>query len=290
MSAPGARAVLRPTSPRPREEQLALEQRFFKSLRLPNGTYKTTAARRMPDVDSAVIALLDAAPATVRLLDVGVSSGITTLELVEAIERAGRTVQVTACDLSVHGVLRHDGATDLLLDPDGHVLQLATPWLTKGRPHDPGGALRRRLLQALFEWFERRAARAVPGTAPGDERLLLISQVLAARQGVSVVGHDLTRHQPDWQDAFDVVRAANVLNRSYFDEPTLVRMLAYLRGYLRSGGLMVLNRTLEEDGVNHGTILRKLADGRLTALQRLGRGSEVEALALGLPPTDAIQG
>jgi hypothetical protein len=281
-----ARDFFFPARPRTATEQIELETRFFRHLRLPNGTYKTTYADRLPDVDAALCDLLAAArdggervDAPVRLLDVGVSSGGTTLELIETMEQRGLASETVAVDLAIDAYLRRMfGIADLLLDPQGKVLQVVLPFGVKGRPHDPSGSAARAALQRAFELTE-----SLVGGAAGARRgeyVQLVSPRLLQRRDVTVVEHDLTRHNPAWVGRFDVVRGANILNLDYFDEGTLRAMLRDLTGYLRPGGLLVVVRTHDDTRTNHGTIFRLGEDGVLAPVARIGGGSEVEALAV----------
>jgi hypothetical protein len=83
---------------------------------------------------------------------------------------------------------------------------------------------------------------------------------------------------------FHVVRAANILNRAYFDVVTLERMLLNLRARLLPGGMLIVCRT-NESGVNHATVFALGDDGRFRASARLNEGSEIADLVLQLPPT-----
>jgi hypothetical protein len=94
---------------------------------------------------------------------------------------------------------------------------------------------------------------------------------------IALCEHDLGTRQPAWSGRFDVVRAANILNLDYFAPATLAAMSATLAGYVAEGGWFVVCRT-HPDGANHATLFRREA-GRLRAEARIGRGSEIEALA-----------
>ncbi len=276
MAIPTARSFFFPEPGLTPAAELARETAFFRALRLPNGTYKTSYPDRMPDVDAAAAAALGA-PRPVRVLDVGVSSGVTTLELLEALDARGFPSEAVAVDLSVTAYLRRVAGVELLMDGEGRVLQIATPMLVKGRPHDPEGALPRRALQGAFALAERVVGG--PAGARRGTAVQLVSPRLLRRPGVTVVEHDLTAPaESAWTDRFDVVRGANVINRDYFDEPTLTRMLANLKTYLRVGGVLVLCRTHDDTRTNHATIFRRDAAGALTVVARIGRGSEVESL------------
>src|SRR5947209_16147097 len=81
-----------------------LEDSFFKSLSLPNGTHKTTARARLTDVDQLTGELVSDRGA-VRLLDVGISSGVTTLELIDRLESQGLRVGGVGIDICVRAFL-----------------------------------------------------------------------------------------------------------------------------------------------------------------------------------------
>ncbi|MDQ6926838.1 MAG: hypothetical protein M3154_11480, partial [Candidatus Eremiobacteraeota bacterium] len=263
------------------EAEIATETLFFRHLRMPNGTYKTTYPNRMPDVDAAVADVIAAAPPgpgmRVQVLDVGVSSGVTTIEFADALAMRGMDVTVVAVDLFVSAFLHRVAGVDLLCDASGQVLQIASPLGVKGRPHDPHASFARASLQRLFDGVEQ-----IIGSPDGARRgtpIQLVSPRLVRRPGTAIVEHDLTTPRDEWVDRFDVVRAANVLNRDYFDDTTLRRMLVHLMTYVRSGGLLVLCRTHDETRTNHASVLRR-ADGMFDVVTRIGDGSEIESLAV----------
>ena len=70
-------------------EQESLERSFFTSIRLKNGTYKTTHGRRLDDLNDLVNRCLPRGR-LLELMDVAVSSGITTIT-----GRAGTTTATT---------------------------------------------------------------------------------------------------------------------------------------------------------------------------------------------------
>jgi chemotaxis methyl-accepting protein methylase len=84
---------------------------------------------------------------------------------------------------------------------------------------------------------------------------------------------------------FHVIRAANILNRSYFSEPVLVQMLSNLRSRLVANGLLIICRT-NPDGENHATIFQLSQTGWLDVVGKLGASSEIEELAAGLLPSE----
>jgi len=101
------------------------EAAFFASIRLRNGTYKTTDHHRLDDLNEMVIGewkKLGSKPS--QIMDVGVSSGISSLEWADALTRAGVEAKILASDLCMRGsLLRLLPGYDVLLDRDGRVLQ-----------------------------------------------------------------------------------------------------------------------------------------------------------------------
>ena len=88
-----------------------------------------------------------------------------------------------------------------------------------------------------------------------------------------------------WQQgAFHVIRAANILNRSYFDSDALIKILHNLRRHLtRDSILVVCNTDTDEEAINHATIFSLREDQRFVVLSKMNGGSEVEDLILQLP-------
>jgi hypothetical protein len=272
----------------PRQPQL--EDSFFHSLVLRNGTFKTTWHRRLDDLNALLERFLPVR--ALEIMDVAVSSGISTIEWLEALERAGVQCRMTAGDAVIDAFLVTAGPLRGLFDRTGHLMQLDVA----GRAvRMPPPRRRDRLRYGPLLWLVRRAARVFDDTfhagsasARAQRRLglrcgalKLISPSLAAHPRIEVVEDDILENRR-WPRQFDVLRAANVLNRRYFDDALLERMLRNLRSRLAPGGVLVVCRTTEE-GRNDATLFRLRDDRTLEELARLNGGSEITPLALSLP-------
>jgi hypothetical protein len=272
----------------PRQPQL--EDSFFHSLVLRNGTFKTTWHRRLDDLNTLLERFLPVRP--LEIMDVAVSSGISTIEWLEALEQAGIQCHMTAGDAVIDAFLVTAGPLRGLFDRTGHMMQLDIA----GRAvRMPPPRRRDRLRYGPLLWLVRRAARvfddtfrAGSGSARAQRRLglrcgalKLISPSLAAHPRIEVVEDDILENRR-WPRQFDVLRAANVLNRRYFDDAVLERMLHNLRSRLAPGGVLAVCRTTEE-GRNDATLFRLRDDRTLEELARLNGGSEITPLALSLP-------
>jgi hypothetical protein len=257
------------------EEDVRREKSFFKSLCLPNGTHKTTAPGRLHDVDRLTAEGL-AGRESVAVLDVGISSGVTTLELLDHLENRGLATRGVGVDICVRAALHSVLGLDVLYDAGGRVLQVATPLFARGRPDRSQTSLRSRALWTAMRVLELPPMRAVVRTRRGRP-IDLVSPRLSARRGFAVVEHDIARPRAEWDQAFDLVRAANILNSSYFPPDQIAVMLTNLTAWLRVGGLLVVCSTSAADGSNHGGLYRKLDPaGRVERVQRLGGGFEHE--------------
>lgn len=286
---------------RPETDWAELERRFFLSVRLPNGTYKTTSHHRLDDLNALLGPYLPKDRA-LSVMDVAVSSGISTVEWLEALERQGVHCQMIAGDLTATGyILSAGGGRRVLVNAAGDPMQ----YEVAGNVVRTDAGRRQRLHYALSIWRLKRLSRSFAGTSQrlggewpeGQARRVqgfevhpvrLLSRQLRRFSNLQVIDDDILtdRH---FEAQVDVLRAANIVNLAYFDTQTLTAMLLNLRGRLRGQGLLVVCRTLDS-GVNHGTIFRLEQNGAFSVLARLHAGSEVEALVLGLPPAPSAPG
>ena len=257
---------------------------MFASIRLPTGIFKTTAPMRLVDVDAATIAALPAAvpgaPA-VDVIDVGASTGTTTLELLHALRDAGRMPRILLTDIALKAqFLRLSPRHAVLVSPAGALLQHVVMGL-------PLRTWRRRLDYVTQFWapvalanarFQRlRNAGLVPAT--GEEVWLVAPAVQAEPALRCAEGDVFARCPADQRGRFDIVRAANVLLPEVFEAPRIRVALAELAKRMRGpGALLVLARSPApgQKGRNRATIYRMGADGSLAVAMRLGGGSELE--------------
>jgi hypothetical protein len=266
---PTAHALLRHSDGADFEE---LERSFFGAIRLPNGTFKTTYPNRLDDLNDLVLPLIpDRRPLLV--VDVAVSSGISTLEWSASLERAGIDHRIEASDAYVHAklhqlvpglrVLALTGGQPVQFDIFGRALP------NPPRRRDRVGYLPFLL---LLRSIARRRGRPLARSKPFP----LVARALSAEPQIEIVEETIGAGPAETRPG-DVVRAANILNRGYFDDATLAEMARQLARRLRPDGLLVVVRT-DCDGLNHGTVFRRVTPGSLERVARLGDGSEIEPL------------
>lgn len=275
--------------------QEEFERNFYSRLRLPNDVYKTTHTRRFDDLNLLVNDLLPRGR-RLEILDVGISSGISTAEWLDALRTSGIDARVTGGDLDINVYfLSVGGWLDVLIDRTGYVLQLDLG----GRSitnHARFPFARRALLAPLvfcmnaafkiFWLLNPELRRHI--AADGGERAFalsvrcrpqtLLSPRLRPDEDLLLIEDDIVAGDELLADHFDAIRAANVLN-FYLDPQMLVSMLDTLRRRLRVGGLLILCRT-NNQGRNLGTIFRINEGREFEVAGRIGAGSEIEAFVL----------
>jgi hypothetical protein len=258
-----------------------LEDAFFRAMRLPNGTLKTTCAERLSDLNELVSEHLPP-DRPLNIKDVAVSSGISTVEWSNELSKRGIDHRMTATDLTIFGLLiSFTNELRVLFDSRGAILQVDIA----DYPVYPrlSGRLNRLLAGIPSRLAGRFAARQMarcigsPQDSPASfmRRVELVTPQLR-ELAIELREEDLAN--PDTSEQrWDVIRAANILNRSYFGEPALRMMLESLTTSLKPGGVLAVCRT-EPDKRNHGSVWRLQPGRSLELLGRVGRGSEIEEL------------
>jgi len=273
------------------------EDQFFRAIRNKNRTFKFTGAARLTELDMALVDHLERTGSRIsQVLDIGISSGVTTLELVERLQHAGFAPHIVATDLTMRAyIVPVLPGCRALVDDEGHVLQyeffgLAMNAWQRRLDYVNGMVLVRRAAHAICDARARRAKAA--GAGAGVRQVALVTPRLKARHDVTPIEDDIMVRNRAFERRFDLVRAANILNSGYFPEASLRRGLSNVLSYLAGpGALLLIGRTVEQSG-NHATLFEVAANGqRLNIVSRFGKGSEVEELVLdtplGLRPAEA---
>ena len=268
---------------RPAEKLSAkAEASFFRALRIGNSTFKMTGAGRFAALDKALVRGIAGEKRPIgEVLDVGISSGITTLELHEALRQAGHAPRTTGTDLTIDAfIVPVLPGCRALVDRQGHPLQYelfgraVRPWRRRVDLVD-GMAVLRGIANRVCGPRARRAL----GEGGGEvRRVELVNARLAAQDGVSVLQDDIFERNPAFVGRFDLVRVANILNHCYFDRPALERGLANARSYLSGPGAWLLVARTHGRSDHRATLFRMGDDGGLAVAGRFGGGSEVEPL------------
>jgi hypothetical protein len=98
----------------------------------------------------------------------------------------------------------------------------------------------------LFDAMGAPRSSKVPGLV--CRPVTLLSQKLKQQPNIRLIEDDILTGNA-FSAAVDVVRAANILNRDYFDEATLKLMLANLRARLARNGLLVVCKQIMKEQI-----------------------------------------
>jgi hypothetical protein len=274
------------------DDQDDLEREFFARIVLPNGTIKSTGAHRMDDLNAAVLPHIAAiADRPVRILDVAVSSGVSTAEWHESLAADNIPCDLTATDLTVYASLVSLApGLAVLVDRDRNILHLDV--LGRGVPPVAEGlgaifaSAVRMLFRAAMRFDDRlpplngRLQEFAKGRVLKCQPVTLLTRRLSRNEHLRVIEQDLlAADRPEFAGAFHVVRAANILNRSYFSDQVLAQIINKLKRTIKPSGLFVVCRT-EHNGVNDATLFQLTTDSKFRVALRLGAGSEIEDLIL----------
>ena len=254
-----------------------LERRFFNQLVMANGTLKTTSVNRLPDVDSACGSLLANRNSSVRLLDVGISSGVTTHEWITTLNKQQVDFTMDAFDLTMDAsIVSFSDNFHVLLDSSQRVLQFEfygraeANFLGESIARMTRRALPLLTLRLVFAICRRALARRARSI-----KVKLVSHRLKEAPNVRVFEYDLSNIDK-LTGKYDLIRAANILNLAYFDKAFLSKTISKIKAKLADDGLFCVVRT-NSTGVNNGTIYR-LSNGSLVPIRRFGDGSEIDPL------------
>ncbi len=280
MSVSARRALLDPVGLDPHEECL-----FFNSIMTVNGVWKATAAHRMDDLN-ACFAKLYRGTVKPRIMDVGASSGLSTVEWRDDLIRRSLKPCVTATDLMIDGYLKKMAPYHFVLtDSAGRILQheidgqVIRPEEMEGLEagsralQSPGGPASRLAIEILKHYYRLADRR-------GWNQITVKLISAAARSMVFVQDDVLGPPRPEFCRGFDVLRVANLLNQGYFSPANLAKAVANLKLRLKGeDSMLIVNRT-HPDGANHASFFALNGTNRFQLLERLGQGSEIEAIVL----------
>jgi hypothetical protein len=260
------------------------EAAFFASIRLRNGTFKTTDHHRLDDLNMLVIGewqKLDRKPR--RIMDVGVSSGISSLEWADALTRAGIDAEIWATDLCMRGrLVRLLPGYEVLLDRDGKLLQhiagnRPVRWYLDG-PRDffRGTGF----VVAALNAFASALLLLTNGRRRGKD-VLLVNPHARDDARLSFAEDDILAPNPEHlRGRFNAIRVTNLLNHGYFDAAQLRRAVDNLKDRLiGADSFLIVNRT-HADGTNRGTIFRLNEAIRFEIVAKMRDGSEIEDIVL----------
>ena len=237
-------------------------------------TWKSTRPRRHRRTDEMILDLCrDAKPV---ILDVGISDGVTSLELIEKLD--GRFTSYFATDRHLRVHYQRRGSRIYFYDADGTCNILSTRRFVVYL--DPGAA-------SAFRGIVRRLLAGAPTLTREEAKLVwLIQPELRKAAGedkrIILREHDVFGL---WTGPLvDIVKVANLLNLDYFPEQRIRVALTHLKEALRLGGRLFITDNRENDDEHVSVFVKEedrfVLDGDIaggaeisTIVQAVGRGN-----------------
>lgn len=261
------------------------EFRFFSSIKLKNGVTKTTDRNRMRDVDSWFYGFLPNGKVQ-TLLDVGISSGITTVELCELFEANKAEYRVTGMDsdLTAFLLIFPDGKS-VLTDKSGNPIHFEIGG--KGFGYVKGTNVSHRVERALLKL---RSGFFTNFRLDGDletiekftekngveiHRIQLVCREIRENPSIKLLEESIFAENSG--EKYSAIRAANILNKGYFTDAQLADALGKLKNRLETKGFLLVCRTNIE-GQNNATLFTLTEENKFALAGRFGEGSEIEDL------------
>ncbi len=193
------------------------------------------------------------------ILDVGASSGISSAEWSAALDESGVDHTLHVADLVMWGSWTAWNGLTFLYEPGVSPYLLQADIAEFAFPSSSGSLWRAcvfRIIKAVMPHrLLARLAKPVMLVGPAIRRRAESNSHISFHQ------FDVFESPPRLEGApFQVIRAANLLNKVYFSDDKLLVGLKNLLSLLDFGGVLVLARTLD-DGSNHASIYVRSQNG-----------------------------
>jgi hypothetical protein len=241
---------------------------LYASLYVRDGLSKKTTRGRLSDLDDRTLGLLSR-EGDACIHDVGVSSGVTSLDLFESLRRAGRPFRLFVSD-PFSRFYSCGRAVCRVYDRDRRLV----------RAYVGSVVLDERL---SWKYFVSRYGFALLKRLPPDRRagrpiVLYDARVRALIEQGRIGELDYDVFGSRVETAFDFVRCMNLLTRAHFPAARIAEGLRNLTASLKEGGVLQVGKTTLA-GVNEVSFFRRVG-GRLRRVQDVNGGWEASELAV----------
>lgn len=240
-----------------------------------NGSWKRSLPGRLRGSEAVLCRLLTAGSPGARLdvLDLGASDGITTVELLNALRRAGVVgARLRLADLTLTLQRYRAGALVEYRTARGEPVLARLGWLGLRLPRSP----------RRFDGLSSLLARLYLKLTPVRRRLRetgtisLINPAARSDPDLEAFELDVLARNDTLIGGFNGIRASNVLNEENFPRDRLLRALGNLHAYLREGGYLLISRNQIGRGgeTERGSVWQRRGSG-LFPVEDFGGGSEL---------------
>ena len=272
-----------------REDILRFEE-ISDSLRIPNGTTRTTFRHRMVDVDEVALRLMrqEYRPEKELIVqDRAASNCLTSTEWAVQILAAFPRAHFEASDRLLYLFrISLPGGRTYFVEPGGQPLQyVESPFVVSLYPREPYRFPLNHFVAALAKWSFRRLSLSENLADSAENKKYRIDKISCVHPEARFLIQKDPRFIVCERSVFqrtpglDVLRTMNILNLATFPRKQLVDGIQVASESLKPGGLWIIGRTLEKSQTNHVTFFRR-TDKKWEVLERIGDGSEIEELVV----------
>jgi len=241
----------------------------YRTLVMPNKTTKQTSKKRFKELDNLTFDLLEK-KVNPKVLDVGISSGLTTYELFQLLDSKRKNFQLDATDKYSKIKLYKTWFYCTIIN--NQKIPISIYW---------GGLYLSNLMswkyftsKILFKIISKfiivnpKKIMEVPLFYSGFTKLV-------EKNKVRFFDHDVLK--PFQFTNYDFIRVMNIINLSYFTEDQIQKAIANLRSTLKEGGVLMVGRTFHNQ--NHVSIYIKKGS-KLVPKQHVNNGSEINEIVI----------
>ena len=276
-----------------------IQERMLSRFANGNGTFRYTYTGRFEDFDTVTVKSIASnfsRSRKIRIHDVGASDGRTSCQLYEYLDGVyGTSLDFLASDREpfLYLLRRKHSSLRLIVDGRDNVLQITAPPFvlnvirpeTESKLRYPVNHFARYLLLKLYVPKLLGSYRANHSDVERSKIELMCDACrvkVASKTNFRFQTYDVLTEPTE---CFDVIRAMNVLNPSYFDQRQLRTAVWNLIHSLKDGGLFVIGSNVEAGTTVNGGIYQKNGD-HLELRVTSGTGSQIDALVRAVRVTD----
>mgnify|MGYP001089544255 CR=1 FL=1 len=241
----------------------------FSTLIMENNTSKQTNVNRFKDLEEITIKYLTES-LDYKILDIGVSSGITSCELLELLKKRDIQFTLYATDKYPEIKFYKNIFFTAYLDSNNKVKSIYT-----GLFFFSDLLSWKYFLSKLF--FKILSKFIVIKNNKVDHCSLLYQNFneLILNKKIVFFEHDIIN--PLNEKNFELVRVMNLLNLGYFSNDFITTSIENIKKSIKENGMLLVGRTI--NGKNHAS-LYKLKRDKFTLIESVNRGSEIHDLII----------
>ncbi|HTW96821.1 MAG TPA: hypothetical protein VMD74_04165 [Candidatus Methylomirabilis sp.] len=278
-----------PTEKRGRAEELILENFSF-----ADGSYKKTHMSRFADFDREILEYLASRQdrnKLTRVHDLATSDGRTALDFFLGLEKKFPRLDFTASDKNISVFVFSDQRNNgrkIIKDREGKILQFIFPPFVLN-VYSAKRAFGYKIKRVVFYPVNFILTKILlwPGwqkfyfhTTDNAAEIKLIDQgvlaAVAAKTNFHFLAYDLMAKK---MGDFEIIRAMNILNPSYFSAAEIKQIAANIFSSLAENGWLIVGSNHDADSAVNGDLFLK-KDGRLEAVKKFGTGAPFREIIL----------